>query len=94
MRIPIPYKKYGPEGIRTRDFFCAIDKQVGEKRKKAVYYVYFVRKSPYCFSISVTELFPQYEARKGDPQPCPEGEKRSVNRFQKLVLIGAVRTHN
>jgi hypothetical protein len=27
----------GPGGIRTRDFFSAIDKQVGEKGEKAVY---------------------------------------------------------
>jgi hypothetical protein len=47
--------------------FSAIDEQVGEKGKKVVYYVYFVPKSPYCSSISVPELFPQYEARKGDP---------------------------
>jgi hypothetical protein len=57
----------GPGGIRTRDFFSAIDKQVGEKGGKVVYCVYFVSKSPYCDSISVLELFPQYEARKGDP---------------------------
>jgi hypothetical protein len=29
----------GPGGIRTRDFFNAIDDQGGAKRKKAVYYV-------------------------------------------------------
>jgi len=45
--------------IRTRDFFSAIDKQVGEKGEKAVYYVYFVPKSPYCSSISVPELYMQ-----------------------------------
>ena len=56
-----------PDGIRTIDLFSAMDKMVGEKGKKAVYYVYFVPKSPYCASISVPELFPQYEARKGDP---------------------------
>jgi hypothetical protein len=48
----------GPGGIRTRVFFSAIDEQVGEKEKKAVYYVYYVPKSPYCASISVPELFP------------------------------------
>jgi hypothetical protein len=46
----------GPGGIRTRDFFSAIDEQLGEKCKKAVYYVYFVPKSPYCYCISVPEL--------------------------------------
>jgi hypothetical protein len=43
---------------RTRDFFSAMDEQVGEKGEKAVYYVYFVPKSPYCASISVPKLFP------------------------------------
>ena len=43
---------------RTRDLFSAIDKQVGEKGKKVVYYVYFVPKSPYCSSISAPKLFP------------------------------------
>jgi hypothetical protein len=57
----------GPGGIRTRGLFSAIEEQVGEKRKKAVHYVYYVTKSPYCASISVPELYPQYEARKGDP---------------------------
>jgi hypothetical protein len=33
--------------IRTRGLFSAIDKKVEEKGKKAVYYVYFVPKSPY-----------------------------------------------
>ena len=48
----------GPGGIRTRGLFSAIDEQVGEKGEKAVYYVYYVPKSPYCASISVPELFP------------------------------------
>src|SRR4030066_1274251 len=48
----------GPGGIRTRVFFSAIDEQVGENGKKAVYYVYYVPKSPYCASISVPKLFP------------------------------------
>jgi hypothetical protein len=65
----------GPGGIRTLDFFSAIEEQVGEKGEKAVYYVYFVPKSPYCSSISVPELFPQYEARKGDLKPFPEVER-------------------
>ena len=62
-----------------------MDKQVGDKGGKVVYYVLFVPKSPYYSSIFVPELFPnctrsvpdmhRYEARKGDPQPCPEGEK-------------------
>jgi hypothetical protein len=74
----------GPGGIRTLDLLSAIDKQVGENGKKAVYYVYFVPKSPYCSSISVPELFlnctrsvpdmHRYEARKGNPKPCPKGE--------------------
>jgi hypothetical protein len=29
----------GPGGTRTRGFFSAIDKQVGEKGENAVYYV-------------------------------------------------------
>jgi hypothetical protein len=37
----------GPGGIRTLDLFSAMDKQVGEKGKKDVYYVYFVPKSAY-----------------------------------------------
>ena len=48
----------GPGGIRTRGLFSAIEEQVGEKGKKAVYYVYYVPKSPYCDSISVPKLFP------------------------------------
>jgi hypothetical protein len=54
----------GPGGIRTRGLFGAIEEQVGEKGKKTVYYVYYVPKSPYCASISVPKLFPQYDARK------------------------------
>ena len=61
---------------RARDFCSAIDEQIGEKGGKAVYYVYFVPKSPYCASISVPELFPQYEARKGYPQSYLE---RGIN---------------
>jgi hypothetical protein len=57
----------GPGGIRTLGLFSAIEEQVGEKGEKAVYYVYYVPKSPYCASISVPELYLQYEARKGDP---------------------------
>jgi len=64
----------GPGGTRTRGFFSAIEEQVGEKGENAVHYVYYVPKSPYCASISVPELFPQYEARKGNPKPCPEGD--------------------
>jgi hypothetical protein len=63
-----------PGGIRTLDLFSAIDEQVGEKGEKAVYYVYYVPKSPDCISISVPELFPQNEARKGDPQAQSTGE--------------------
>jgi hypothetical protein len=37
----------GSGGIRTRDFFSAIDEQVGEKGNKTVYYVYCVPKPPY-----------------------------------------------
>jgi hypothetical protein len=47
-----------PGGIRTLDLFRAIDEQVGKKRKKVVYYVYYVTESPYCANISVPELFP------------------------------------
>jgi len=32
---------------RTRDFFSAMDEQVGEKGENAVHYVYYVPKSPY-----------------------------------------------
>jgi hypothetical protein len=48
----------GPGGIRTRGLFSAIEEQVREKGKKAVYYVYCVPKSPYCASVSVPKLFP------------------------------------
>jgi len=59
-----------------------MDKMVGEKGKKAVYYVYFVPKSPYNSMLSLhavtAYLYPngsrrvqQFEARKGDPQTCP-----------------------
>ena len=53
--------------IRTLDLFSALEEQVREKGGNAVHYVYCVPKSPYYYSISVPELFPQYEARKGDP---------------------------
>jgi hypothetical protein len=72
----------GPGGIRTRGFFSAIDEQVGEKGKKAVYYVYYVPKSPYCYSISVPELFPNcapicigMKQGKAARSPVHEGEK-------------------
>jgi hypothetical protein len=58
-------------------FFIAMDKQVGEKGGKVVYYVNFVPKSPNCYSISVPNCsrivldMHWYEARKGDPQTCP-----------------------
>jgi hypothetical protein len=55
-----------------------MDKMIGEKGGNAVYYVYHVPKSPYCTRISVPELYPQYEARKGDPQTCPERESNIV----------------
>jgi len=45
---------------RTRGLFNAIDEQAGEKDEKAVYDVYFVPKSPYCYSISAPERFPIY----------------------------------
>jgi len=60
------------------DLFSTIDTQVGEKWKNAVYYVYFVPKSPYNSLRSLPAVTaylypnPQYEARKGDPQLCPE----------------------
>jgi hypothetical protein len=73
----------GPGGIRTRDFFSEIDEQVGENGEKAVYYVYYVPKSPYCISISVPKLFPnctrsvpdmhRYEARKAIRKPVQMG---------------------
>ncbi len=87
----------GPGGIRTRDFFSAIDEQVGEKRGKAVYYVYFVPKSPYCDRISVPELFPnctrsvpdmhRYEARKAIRKPVQMGiclKENYINGFASL----------
>ena len=84
--------KYGgPGGTRTRGFFSAMDKFIGEKGEIAVYNVYYVPKSPYCSSISVPELLPQHEASKGTPKPCTEGEK-GKNRFHKLVMIGATQT--
>jgi hypothetical protein len=61
---------------QARVFFSAIDEQIGEKGEKVVYYVYFVPISPYCTSISVPELFPQHEARKGDPYPYPERKNK------------------
>jgi len=51
-------KSSGPGGIRIRDPFSAVDGQVGEKGEKAVYYVYDVSKSPYCFSQTVPKLYP------------------------------------
>jgi hypothetical protein len=63
--------------IRTLDLFSAIDEQVGEKGKKAVYYVYYVPNSPYNLlrSLHAVSAYlypivqPQYKARKGDPKP-------------------------
>jgi hypothetical protein len=76
--------KGGPGGTRTRVFFSAIDEQVGEKGGKAVYYVYYVPKSPYCSSISVPKLFPnctrsvpdmhRYKARKAIRKPVHRGK--------------------
>src|SRR4030066_1436891 len=79
-------KSCGPGGIRTRVFFSAIEEQVGEKGKKAVYYVYYVPKSPYCASISVPELFPQYEARNGDPQTCPNGALMQMMSMKNIAF--------
>ena len=94
----------GPGAIRTRGLFSAIDKQVGEKGGNAVYYVYVVPKSPYCSSISVPELFPSctrsspdmhhYEARKGNPQTCPNGENKFFRLFYVISKRGAARTLN
>lgn len=82
-------------GTRVLDLFSAIDEHVEEKGKKVVYYVYFVPKSPYCSSISVPKLFPnctcnvpdmrRYEARNGDPKPCPEGEITFISWFVQLI---------
>jgi hypothetical protein len=59
-------KYYGPGGspaacrrIRTLGFFSAMDKNAGENRKNAVYYVYYRPKSPLCFSITVPKLYPK-----------------------------------
>jgi len=53
--------------IRTRDFFSAIEEQIGEKGEKAVYYVYFVPKSPYNSLRSlyavIAYLFPDFSRR-------------------------------
>jgi hypothetical protein len=38
-------------------------------------------------SISVPELFPQYEARKADPQPCPKGEIKIKERDSSKVTF-------
>ena len=53
----------GPGETRTRVFFSAIEEQVGEKGGNAVHYVYYVPKSPYCYSISVpncSRIVPRY----------------------------------
>jgi hypothetical protein len=84
----------GPGEIRTRDFFSAIDEQVGEKGGKAVYYVYFVPKSPYCYSISVPELFPQYEARKAARSPVQRGKIIFPPIFYMISKHGTARTLN
>jgi hypothetical protein len=75
--------------IRTRGLFSAIDEQVKEKGKKAVYYVYFVPKSLYCFSIPVPELFPdkhRFEARKGDPQTRPNGNLMQMMSMKNIAF--------
>jgi len=38
-----------------------------------------------CASISVPELFPQYEARKGDPQTCPNGDLMQMMSLKNIV---------
>ena len=63
--------------------------QIGEKGKKAVHYVYYVPKSPYCASISVPELFPdmhRYEARNGDPKPCPNGNLMQMMSMKNIAF--------
>jgi hypothetical protein len=55
-----------------------MDKNAGEKGKKVVYYVYYRPKSPYnslrSLQAVLVYLYPRYEARKGSPKPCPNGE--------------------
>ena len=81
----------------------AIEEQVGEKGKKAVHYVYDVPKSPYnslrslpavlayLFPI-VPELFPQYEARKGDPQLSPNGDLMQMMSVKNIVFTFLIRS--
>ena len=40
----------------------------------------------YLFPI-VPELFPQYEARKGDPQTCPNGYLMQMISLKNIVFI-------
>jgi hypothetical protein len=79
----------GPGGIRTLDLLSAIDKQVGEKSRllrlfRSKITIQLAALVAGCSSISVPELFlnctrsvpdmHRYEARKGNPKPCPKGE--------------------
>jgi hypothetical protein len=78
--------------ILTRVFFSAIEEQEGKKGGNADHYVYYVPKSPYCASISVPELFPQYEAWKGDPQTCPNGDLMQMMSMKKIVFTFTFRS--
>jgi hypothetical protein len=43
-KYSIPGNSSGPGGIRTRDFFSAMDERLGEKGENAVHIVYYVPK--------------------------------------------------
>jgi hypothetical protein len=65
-----------------------------EKVEKDVYYVLEMPFIPSCLehicSRIVPELFPdmhRYEARKGDPQTCPERESNIVEGCFYLILV-------
>jgi hypothetical protein len=63
-----------------------MEKMVREKGEKSNYYVYDDPKSIYYSSISVPELFPPYEARKSNLEPCSGGEKIKI--FLFFYIIG------
>jgi hypothetical protein len=83
----------GPSWIRTRVNFSATDEQVGEKVKMpSVASRMYQKKHTTCcnpcllFEHICTQIAPQYEARKGDPQTCAEEEIRNNKRLQLLLL--------
>jgi hypothetical protein len=70
-----------------------MDKYIGEKGKIAVYYVYYRPKSPYCYSISVPELFPQYEARKAIRKPVQRGKITGIFSWIFRLTEGTILEH-